>query len=417
MKPERPPQLRTEAIELGRRLMGLPFRRIFLIVMDSVGIGALPDAPSEDEGAHTVDHLCEAAGAPIAPRLMSLGLGNIDGVNRFPAAVVPEAAYGRMAERSAGKDTTTGHWELAGVPLETPFPTFPDGFSNELLDAIAARAEISGWLGNETASGTEIIERLGADHVSSGKPIVYTSADSVLQIAAHEESFGLDRLLALCEIARDETRALGIARVIARPFVDADESSNSAYVRTHGRRDYSLAPPRETLLDALKGDGIPVVGVGKIDDIFAGSGLTRSTPTQGNDDGMKRTAYLAEHLIGGLVFVNLVDFDSEFGHRRDPAGYRKALEEFDVALGNLEYHRRDDDLFVLTADHGNDPTHQGHTDHTREYVPLLAYSVKTKDALDLGTRRTFADVAATIADAFRVDYECAGELFLSDILR
>ena len=417
MKPERPPQLRTEAIELGRRLMGLPFRRIFLIVMDSVGIGALPDAPPEDEGAHTIDHICEVAGAPVAPRLMSLGLGNIEGVTRFPAAVVPEAAYGRMAERSAGKDTTTGHWELAGVPLVTPFPTFPNGFSDELLNAIAERAGVPGWLGNEAASGTEIIERLGAAHVQSGKPIVYTSADSVLQIAAHETHFGLDRLLALCEIAREETRELGIARVIARPFEDAAVSTGNAFHRTHGRRDYSLTPPRETLLDALKDDGIPVVGIGKIEDIFAGRGLTRSTPTAGNEDGMQRTAYLAEHLIGGLVFVNLVEFDSEFGHRRDPAGYRRALEEFDIALGNLEYHRRDDDLFILTADHGNDPTHAGHTDHTREYVPLLAYSVKTKDALDLGTRTSFADVAATVADAFRVDYECAGESFLSDLLR
>lgn len=417
MKPDRPPQLRTEAVELGRRLTGLPFRRVFLIVMDSVGIGALPDAPPEDAGAHTIDRLCEAVGAPVAPRLMSLGLGNIEGVERFPAAVVPEAAFGRLAERSAGKDTTTGHWELAGVPLDAPFPTFPDGFPNELLDTIAERAGIPGMLGNEPASGTEIIERLGAEHVASGRPIVYTSADSVLQIAAHEKSFGLERLLGLCEIAREETRELGIARVIARPFVDAPAASKSAFERTHGRRDFSLEPPRETLLDALKNDGIPVVGVGKIEDIFAGRGLTRSTHTAGNDDGMEQTAHLAEHLIGGLVFVNLVDFDSEYGHRRDPAGYGRALEEFDVALANLEYHRRDDDLFLLTADHGNDPTHEGHTDHTREYVPILAYGVKTKDALDLGTRTTFADVAATIADAFRVDYECAGESFLSDLLR
>lgn len=416
MTDPRPPQLRTEAIELGRRLMGLPFRRVFLIVLDSLGVGAMPDAPPEDEGAHTLDHICRTAGPPVAPRLLSLGLGNIEGVNAFPAAVIPEAAFGRMAEASAGKDTTTGHWEIAGVPLDRAFPTFPNGFSDELLAELAGAAGLPGWLGNQTASGTEIIERLGPEHIASGKPIVYTSADSVFQIAAHEEHFGLQKLLDLCSLVRERTRELGIARIIARPFVDAEDGGEHRFKRTYNRRDFSLVPPKPTLLDALKQDGIPVVGIGKIEDIFAGQGVTQSIHTSGNDDGMQRTLETAKNLLGGLVFVNLVDFDMNFGHRRDPAGYGKAIEEFDVALAQLELERRDDDLFILTADHGNDPTNDAHTDHTREFVPLLVYGVKTKDALDLGTRDSFADVGATIAEAFRVDYSGAGTSFLSEIL-
>ena len=393
------------------------FRRIFLIVLDSLGVGALPDADSfGDSEAHTLDHICESAGAPDAPRLMCLGLGNIEGVERFPAAVVPEGAYGRMAEASPGKDTTTGHWEMAGVPLDKAFPTFPDGFTDELLDAIAERGGVPGWLCNTTASGTEVIERLGDEHIATGKPIVYTSADSVLQIAAHEEHFGLEKLLKLCEVARELTLDMGLARIIARPFIDAPEGSGEKYKRTYNRRDYSLKPPKPTVLDALKAGGVPVVGVGKIEDIFAGDGLTRAIHTEGNADGMAHTRQCVKDLAGGLVFVNLVDFDMLFGHRRDPAGYRRAIEEFDRALGEFDFDRRDDDIFILTADHGNDPTVSGHTDHTREYVPLLVYGQAVKGGVQLGTRASFADISATIADAFKIEYDGAGTSFLSEVL-
>jgi phosphopentomutase len=406
----------TEAGPEGSRAGGGP-RRVFLLVLDSLGVGAMPDAPRfGDDGAHTLDHICEAAGAPDAPRLQALGLGNIEGVNRFPAAAAPEAAFGRMSEASAGKDTTTGHWEMTGVPLERAFPTFPDGFDAELLDAIAARTGVVGWLCNAPASGTEVIERHGPEHVETGKLIVYTSADSVLQIAAHEEAFGLERLLEVCEVARELTLERGLARVIARPFVDAEPGGPNRFVRTYNRRDFSLTPPRPTVLDRLKEAGVPVVGVGKIEDIFAGHGLTEAVHTKGNDDGMARTGDLVRELDRGLVFLNLVDFDMLFGHRRDPAGYRGAIEAFDRALVDLEADRRPGDVFILTADHGNDPTNGTHTDHTREFVPLLVYGDGVRRGVSLGTRSTFADIGATIADAFGVDHDGAGSSFLGELL-
>lgn len=408
-------RVRSDAMELEALLDGRRFRRVFLIVLDSLGIGIMPDAPDEDAGAHTLDSICRAVGAPDASRLMALGLGNIEGVTAFPEAIFPEGCYGRMAETSPGKDTTTGHWEIAGVPLDFAFPTYPDGFGDELLGKIAAEAGIPGWLGDEPASGTEIIERLGPEHVESGKPIVYTSADSVLQIAAHEEHFGLERLLDLCRIAREATRDLGIARIIARPFVDAPEGSEHRFQRTYNRKDFSLVPPRPTVLDAIKARGIPVVGVGKIEDIFAGTGVTKSVPTKGNEDGMRRTTALGRDLAVGLVFVNLVDFDMAYGHRRDPAGYRRCIEEFDSELRLLEGALREDDLVLLTADHGNDPTNGEHTDHTREYVPLLAYGEQVKSGVDLGTRTSFADIGATLAEVFGVEHDGPGTSFLSEI--
>lgn len=393
-------------------------RRVFLIVLDSLGVGALPDAEAfGDAGAHTLDHICEAVGPPTAPRLLSLGLGNIEGVERFPAAVVPEGAYGRMAEASAGKDTITGHWEMAGVPLDAPFRTFPDGFDEAFLAEIASATRLPGWLGNLPASGTEIIELHGEEHVATGKPIVYTSADSVLQIAAHEESFGLNRLLRLCQIVREKTLDMGIARIIARPFVDAPDGSGARYQRTYNRRDFALMPPRATLLEQLQDAGVPVVGVGKIGDIFAGQGLSKTVHTKGNADGMAHTRRHAKELVGGLVFVNLIDFDMNFGHRRDPEGYRRAIEEFDAALAELEYDRRDEDVVILTADHGNDPTKAEHTDHTREYVPLLVYGQTIRGPHDLGTRPTFADLGATVAELFQVPYDGAGTSFLAEIAR
>ena len=392
-------------------------RRIFLLVLDSLGVGAMPDAPDfGDAGAHTLDHICEAAGAPDAPRLRALGLGNIEGVEAFPASASPEAAFGKMSEASAGKDTTTGHWEMAGVPLDRAFPTFPDGFDDELLDAIAARTGVAGWLCNAPASGTAVIEQYGPEHVETGKLIVYTSADSVLQIAAHEGSFGLERLLEVCEVARELTLERGLARVIARPFVDAAPGAENRYERTYNRRDFSLTPPNPTVLDQLKSAGVPVVGVGKIEDIFAGHGLTQAVHTKGNDDGMVQTGALVRDLDRGLVFLNLVDFDMLFGHRRDPAGYRGAIEAFDRALAEIEADRREDDVFILTADHGNDPTNGDHTDHTREFVPLLVYGDRVQGGVSLGTRATFADIGATIADAFGVQYEGAGSSFLEEVL-
>lgn len=414
-QPNPPAHLRTDAVELEARLAGQRFRRVFLVVLDSLGVGELPDAPEEDRGAHTLDNICRAVGAPQAPRLLSLGLGNIEGVGAFPEAIFPEGAFGRMAETSPGKDTTTGHWEMAGVPLERAFPTFPDGFSDELLGAIAAEAGVPGWLGNTPASGTEIIERLGPEHVASGKPIVYTSADSVLQIAAHEGSFGLERLLDLCRVAREHTRELGIARIIARPFVDAAEGASTRFQRTYNRRDFSLAPPRPTVLDALKDAGVPVVGIGKIEDIFAGTGVTRSLHTEGNMDGMHRILEEMREFIAGLVFVNLVDFDMAYGHRRDPAGYREAIEQFDRGLAAIQEVMRAEDLLLLTADHGNDPTNGRHTDHTREYVPLLAFGKRVRAGVDLGTRRSFADVGATLAQVFGVTHDGPGASFLEEI--
>jgi phosphopentomutase len=400
------------------------FRRVFLIVLDSLGVGAMPDAhefgdlaTGGDAGSHTLDHICQSVGAPNAPRLLSLGFGNITGVESFPAAVIPEGAYGRMAEVSAGKDTTTGHWEMAGVPLDRAFPVFPDGFTDELLGAIAEEAEIEGWLGNEPASGTEIIERLGQESIDTGKPIVYTSADSVMQIAAHEKHFGRKRLRKLCRIARRHTMELGIARIISRPFIDAKADAPTKFKRTYNRRDFSLKPPRPTVLDALKKHGVPVVGVGKIGDIFAQQGLTRSVHTNGNANGMVRTHECVREQATGFVFVNLVDFDMLFGHRRDPAGYKGCIEAFDRALGELEIDRRDDDLFLITADHGNDPTNEQHTDHTREYVPILAFGTHVKGGYDLGTRTTFADIGATVAHALNVPFAGAGTSFLKEIVK
>jgi len=389
-------------------------RRIFLIVLDSLGVGALPDAGTfGDVGAHTLDHIVAAAGEPNLPRLRSLGLGNIEGVNAIPPANRPEACHGRLAEVSAGKDTSTGHWEMMNCPLEAPFPTFPHGFDESLLREWVSRAGLPGWLGNTTASGTEIIERLGPEHLATGKPIVYTSADSVFQVAAHEQRFGLQRLYAACEVARELTRSLGVGRVIARPFI----GDPGAFQRTYNRRDFSLAPPRETTLDRLIEAGIPVVGVGKISDIFAGRGVSRSVHTEGNVDGMARALEAAQELVSGLVFLNLVDFDMLFGHRRDPVGYRRALEDFDRELIRFESVRREDDVFILTADHGNDPTQLGHTDHTREYVPLLCYGDTLRHGVELGTRASFADIGATIEEFFGLAPEGPGKSFLPEMAR
>ena len=401
-------------------------RRVFVLVLDSLGVGALPDANRfGDEGAHTLDHIVRRAGPVHIPRLVSLGLGCIEGVQTLPRPEQIQAAFGRMAERSPGKDTPTGHWEMMGCPLDFEFPTFPDGFPKTFLDEFVARAELPGLLGNVTASGTEIIERLGPEHVASGKPIVYTSADSVFQVAAHAEHFGLARLLSICELAREmlvPDGPLGVGRVIARPFVDAGlvaEAGGSAraaprYRRTYDRRDWSLPPPRETVLDRLVQAGHEVVAVGKIHDIFSGRGITRSLHTEGNADGMRRTLELARELECGMVFLNLVDFDSLYGHRRDAQGYARALEEFDSDYARLEVELGPEDLVLISADHGNDPARSG-SDHTREYVPVLAAGPAVRGGVDLGTRTSFADLGATVEHALGLEPKGPGRSFLGDL--
>jgi len=386
-------------------------RRVFLIVLDSLGVGALPDAErTGDAGAHTLDHLIAAAGGLAAEHLVATGLGCIAGVRGLACPERPAGCYGRMAERSPGKDTPTGHWEMMNCPLERAFPVFPAGFPEELLRAWCARAGLPGWLENRPASGTEVIERLGAQHLATGRPIVYTSADSVFQVAAHAERFGLERLYRACEVARELLGPLGVGRVIARPFV----GEPGAFRRTYDRRDYSLAPPRETTLDRLAAAGVPVVAVGKIHDIFAGRGCSRSVHTEGNADGMARTLELARELERGLVFVNLVDFDMLYGHRRDARGYRAALEAFDLELGRLTELLGPEDCVVLTADHGSDPTHPG-TDHTREYVPLLVRGPGLAQGRDLGTRSSFADLGATVEEAFGLPPRGPGRSFYAEL--
>lgn len=389
-----------------------PFRRVFVIVLDSLGVGELPDAARfGDSGAHTLDHLVTAAGGLDAPRLLELGLGCVPGVSSLPCPVQPRGAYGRMREHSPGKDTSTGHWELMGCPLERAFPVFSPGFPPEIIEAFIRQSGVPGILGNCAASGTEIIERLGVEHIKSGKPIVYTSADSVFQIAAHEQHFGLERLYRCCEIARGILDPHGVGRVIARPFV----GEPGQFRRTYNRRDYSMPPPRDTSLVRLKQAGVSVVGVGKIEDIFAGVGLSESIHTEGNEDGMRAVIALTQRLDRGLVFVNLVDFDMLYGHRRDARGYRKALEVFDSQLRELESRLGPDDLVLLTADHGNDPTKHETTDHTREHVPVIAAGARVRPGTRLGTRESFADLGATVEEALGLVPQGPGRSFLPEM--
>lgn len=375
--------------------------RVVIMVLDSAGIGALPDAYLYgDEGSNTLGNLSRAVGGLQLPHLAKLGLGNITGIMGVIPTEHPLAAYGRMAERSPGKDTTTGHWEMAGIILDRPFPTYPQGFP---LSLIARFEEEIGSkvLGNKAASGTEIIKELGEAHMSAGYPIVYTSADSVFQIAAHEKIIPLERLYQMCEIARRLlTGEHAVGRVIARPF----DGAPGAFFRTAGRHDYSLLPPPGTMLDLIKDAGKEVIAVGKITDIFAGQGVTKTIRTKNNQEGMESTLAAMGTLDTGLIFTNLVDFDMHFGHRNDALGYAKALEDFDRQLPKLIEGLREKDLLIITADHGTDPT-TGSTDHSREYVPLLIYGKPVQPGKYLGTRETFADLGATV-----VDYLQAGKL-------
>ena len=380
--------------------------RALLIVLDSAGCGEAPDAAAYgDAGANTLGHVLATQPELELPALFSLGLWKIltgDVFHRRSQATL--ASYGRMRERSKGKDTTSGHWEIAGAILDSPFQTFT-AFPAELVQGIEQEARVQ-FLGNYPQSGTVVLDELGAEHLRTGKPILYTSADSVLQIAAHESVVSRKRLYEICRIARRHANAWRIGRVIARPFT----GSPGAFQRTSGRHDFSMAPPR-TVLNAIAETGLRVEGVGKISDIFAGSGVTHSTPTGSNAEGMAAIDRLWADQTDGLVFANLVDFDALYGHRRDPAGYLRALVEFDRWLGEFIPRREDEDLVILTADHGNDPTFPG-ADHTREEVPLMA--LHGGMSAPLGTRRTFADVAATLASFFRLQHSWpVGESFIS----
>ena len=386
-------------------------KRIFLIVLDSFGIGALPDAAAfGDAGANTLAS-CAASPHLHIPNMIAAGLGNIDGVSCLPKADAPTGAYARLAERSMGKDTTIGHWELAGIVSDHPLPTYPDGFPEEVL-APFRQATGRGILANAPWSGTEVIQVYGDEHVRTGDLIVYTSADSVFQIAAHEDVVPPEQLYDYCRAARQILRGKhGVGRVIARPFI----GSSGAYERTANRHDYSLEPPKATLLDAIKGAGQDVVAVGKIQDIFAGIGTTEHVYTKSNADGMNQALRYADGDFEGLCFVNLVDFDMRFGHRRDRDGYAKALSEFDAWLPELLAKLGTEDLVMITADHGCDPGYAATTDHTREYVPLLILGPKVRP-VNLGTRLSFADVAATAAELLGVELDTPGRSFAEEIV-
>ena len=385
--------------------------RVFLIVLDGVGMGALPDADRYgDAGANTLLHVAEHAGRLVVPVLEAHGLGNLLPMPGVRPTLAPRGARARLAEKSAGKDSTTGHWEMMGITLEQPFPTYPDGFPEPLLDAWSERVQ-RGWLGNVAASGTEIIARLGQQHQETGRFIVYTSADSVFQVAAHERTVPIEQLYSACRAARELlTGPHAVGRVIARPF----EGEPGNYRRTSRRRDFSLAPSGPTVLDRLVEARRRVVTVGKVDDLFAGRGVSDAIHTTSNEEGETVLLDLAKRAGEGLVFANLVDFDTQFGHRNDPTGFARALERFDATFGQLVNRLRGDEMAWITADHGNDPTTPG-TDHTREYTPLLVAGPRVRDGVDLGTRTSFADLGATLADLFSVVAPRAGTSFLSEL--
>ena len=386
-------------------------KRIFLIVLDSFGIGAMPDAAAfGDVNVNTLAACATSAELKI-PNLLKAGLGNIDGVTCLPTTDTPVGAVARLTEQSMGKDTTIGHWEIAGIVSPNPLPTYPEGFPEEVL-APFRQAPGRGILANAPWSGTAVIEEFGDEHVKTGDLIVYTSADSVFQIAAHEEVVPLEQLYEYCRIARQQLQGKhGVGRVIARPFV----GESGAYKRTSNRHDYSLEPPMETLLDAIKASGLDSIGVGKIYDIFAGKGTTEHVYNKSNTDGMNHAMNYAGKDFKGLCFVNLVDFDMLYGHRRDIDGYARALTEFDAWLGGFMEKLGDEDLVMITADHGCDPAYGATTDHTREYVPLVVLGRKVRP-VNLGTRTSFADIAATVADLLDVKLDTPGKSFASEIL-
>jgi len=385
-------------------------KKAILIVLDSVGIGELPDAAAYgDKGADTLGHIINTC-HPQLPNMMQMGLGNIDEISFGGAVENPDGCYGKMKEVSAGKDTTTGHWEIAGVQLKRPFPTFPNGFPQDFIERFE-QATGRGTLGNKPASGTAILDELGEEHIKTGKLIVYTSADSVFQIAANEAVVPLPELYRYCEIAREMLcDELEVGRVIARPFVG---EKAGAFKRTGGRRDYSAVPPT-TMLELLEKAGKTVYGVGKIEDIFCLRGITKSNHAAGNAKCMEAAFAAMQEDFDGLLFVNLVDFDMVYGHRRDVEGYAKALETFDAQIPQIKELMGEEDLLILTADHGCDPCHTG-TDHTREHVPVLLWSKKMEGGVNLGVRETYADLSATVLDFFGVENTIKGASMLPEM--
>lgn len=387
-----------------------PFQRVVLVVLDGAGIGAMPDAGEwGDAGSDTFGHILESRAVQL-PNLQRYGLGNIRPLLHLPPLDNPVGSYGRCALRSNGKDTTTGHWEIAGIILKQAFPTYPNGFPAAVIDRFVRETDVPGILGNIPASGTEIIKQLGEEHVKTHKPIVYTSADSVFQIAAHEEVIPLDRLYEICEIARGilegEHR---VGRVIARPFL----GQPGAFYRTENRHDYAVPPPRENLLPALADEGLDVVCIGKIASIYDSMGVTKDLIAKNNEQSIDQTINALHEDSRGLIFSNLVDFDMLYGHRRDTEGYARALEHFDTRLPEIEAAMRDGDLMMITADHGNDPTFPG-SDHTREYAPLLCYGKRAR-SIDLGTRSSLADIGQTIAENFGLQL-IAGTSFMRQLI-
>jgi len=387
-------------------------RRVIIIVLDSVGIGEMPDAEKYgDLGSNTLGNVARQRGGLNLPHLQKLGLGNINSIMGIPAAPAPEGNFGKMAEQSLGKDTTTGHWEMAGVILERALPTFPQGFPNDFINRYE-RAIGRKVIGNEVASGTEIIQRLGEEHVRTGKPVVYTSADSVFQVAAHEEIIQLPELMRICQVARTMlTGELQVGRVIARPFL----GEVGRFYRTSNRHDFALEPPQKILLEYIMEHGLEVSTVGKINDIYAGRGVTNFVPSKGNMESVDKTLDYMAKVETGLIMANLVDFDMVYGHRNDVEGYAKALEDFDVRLPEIYKALRAEDMLIITADHGCDPTLPG-TDHTREYVPLLVCGPTLNKGVNLGVRSTFADLGATVAEYLSTEPLANGESFYAELI-
>lgn len=388
------------------------YERVFLIVMDSVGIGEAPDAADfGDEGSNTIGHIAEKMNGLKMPNMAKLGLSHIHQIKGIEKVESPQAHYGLMQEASNGKDTMTGHWEIMGLHINEPFQVFPEGFPAVLIKELEKQSGRK-IIGNKVASGTDILEELAAEHVKTGALIVYTSADSVLQIAAHEDVVPLEELYAICEKARKLTidPPYMVGRIIARPFVGAIGN----WERTPNRHDYALKPFERTVMNELTDQGIDSIAIGKISDIYDGEGITEAIRTVSNEDGMTKLVETIQKPFTGLSFVNLVDFDAKFGHRRDPIGYGEALEQFDRQLEKVIEELGENDLLIITADHGNDPTHPG-TDHTRELVPLLVYNKQQTEAKNLGTRQTFADIGATIAENFGVKMPKHGTSFLNEL--
>ncbi|MGG3283728.1 phosphopentomutase [Paenibacillus solani] len=388
------------------------FNRIHLIVLDSVGIGEAPDAADFDDiGSDTLGHIARECGGLNMPNMAALGLSNIREIEGVSVADKPRAYYTKMQEASNGKDTMTGHWEIMGLYIDTPFRVFPEGFPDELIQRIEEKTGRK-VIGNKPASGTEIIDELGEEHVKTGALIVYTSADSVLQIAAHEDVVPLKELYEICEFCREITLEdpYMLGRIIARPFI----GEVGSFKRTANRHDYALKPFGRTTMNEMKDAGLDVIALGKISDIYDGEGVTKAVRTVSNMDGMDKMVQTMDESFKGLSFLNLVDFDAVYGHRRDPKGYGQALEDYDQRLPEVFERMTNDDLLIITADHGNDPTYKG-TDHTREYVPLLIYSPRFAEGKELPLRKTFADIGATVAENFGVKLPEHGTSFLNDL--